>query len=144
MDLKARHISALERIFASLGVRVIHETSNRMHGDMENSKGVSSDQILAQIRQRASSLLAQGPANLRYARNDRAMTNGGINLGKTALNTASDGRGVKTAFSDPAMLQLLRNVQGLTPVIYKVEPATLPVINMLLGLKPGLANAPQT
>jgi len=32
------------------------------------------------------------------------------------------------------MLQMLKNADGLAPVIYDIKPATVPMINMLLGL----------
>lgn len=57
---------------------------------------------------------------------------GGIDLEKVDVNTR--GGGVRTAFSDPEQLKMLLNADGLVPVIYKIQPLTVLMINMLLGL----------
>jgi|GEM_PF-7000869 len=59
---------------------------------------------------------------------------GGIDLEKVEVNARRDGSGVKTAFSDPAQLNRLMNADGLVPVIYNIQPVTVPMMNMLLGL----------
>ena len=64
---------------------------------------------------------------------ERAMY-GGIDLEKLILNTKGSG-GVRTAFSDPRILQLLLEAKGLFPQILSIEPVTVPMINMLLGFK---------
>jgi len=68
---------------------------------------------------------------------DEAMLSptGGIDLEKTAVQ--STGGGVMTAFDDSAQLTALRDAAGLKGIIYKVEPVTLPMLNMFLGLKTG-------
>ena len=70
---------------------------------------------------------------------DHAMK-GGIDLEKTNVQTR--GAGVRTVFSDPAMLRMLLNADGLVPVIYKIEPAAPSMINMLLGLNTASASVP--
>lgn len=61
-------------------------------------------------------------------------TKGGIDLAPTKVKVKSDGRGVTTAFDDPAMLQIILESDGLRPVIYNVENMTPSMINLLLGL----------
>jgi len=72
------------------------------------------------------------------SRRDQAMTvdtaKGGIDLGKTSVTVETDGKGVTTAFDDPALLQLLMDSDGLMPVIYEIQPMTPPMLNHLLGL----------
>jgi hypothetical protein len=64
---------------------------------------------------------------------DKAMnTNGGIDLEK--VNVSTRGSGVRTAFSDPEQLIMLLNADGLVPVIYRIQPLTQPMVNMMLGL----------
>jgi hypothetical protein len=57
--------------------------------------------------------------------------NGGIDLGQLALNTK--GHGVRTAFSDPRILQMLLDAKGLFPQVEAIETVTVPVISALLG-----------
>ena len=68
---------------------------------------------------------------VKYAPN--AMTPGGIDLEKTIVIARQQGPGVKTAFNDPAMLKMLMEAKGLAPVIYGIDRATVPMMNMLLG-----------
>jgi len=56
---------------------------------------------------------------------------GGIDLEKLILNTK--GGGVRTAFSDPRILQMLLDAKGLFPQIQSIELMTVPMVNMLLG-----------
>jgi hypothetical protein len=58
--------------------------------------------------------------------------NGGIDV--TQVNVATQGGGVRTAFSDPAQLQMLLHADGLVPVIYKIQLLSAPMVNALLGL----------
>ena len=77
------------------------------------------------------------PTRMRTGRNPAMIstleprTKGGIDLALVNLNTL--GGGVRTAFSDPKQLQMLLDSDGLLPVIYKVQPMTMPMVNMLLG-----------
>ena len=56
---------------------------------------------------------------------------GGIDLQN--VDVSSTGGGVRTAFSDPAQLQALMDADGLEAVVYKIQPMTAPMMNMLLG-----------
>ncbi len=64
--------------------------------------------------------------------NTKSAAYGGINLEKVNVNTR--GGGVRTAFSDPEQLKMLLNADGLVPVIYKIQPLTVAMMNMLLGI----------
>ena len=57
---------------------------------------------------------------------------GGISLQQT--NVKATGSGVKTAFSDPAMLAVLEMADGLGAIVYSIKPVTLPMMTQLLGL----------
>lgn len=58
---------------------------------------------------------------------------GGIDLEKVGIQVQRDGSGVRTAFEDPQQLERLINSDGLGPVIYGIQPTTLPILNMFLG-----------
>jgi len=59
------------------------------------------------------------------------LTRGGIDLEKLILNTK--GSGVRTAFSDPRILQMVLNAKGLFPQVESIEFLTVPMVNRLLG-----------
>ncbi len=67
-----------------------------------------------------------------------AADNGGIDLENVSLNT--QGSGVRTAFSDPRILQMLMEAKGLFPEVKSVEPVTVPMVDMLLGFNAPAAN----
>jgi uncharacterized protein YcbK (DUF882 family) len=86
----------------------------------------------------------EGPSN-RIARrifNDTAMqavnrkpsSTGGINLGSTRVQVETSGDMIQTAFDDPAMLRLLLNSDGLTPVINDIKVMTPSMKAHFLGL----------
>jgi hypothetical protein len=60
------------------------------------------------------------------------LPNGGIDLEKLILNTK--GGGVRTAFSDPRILQMMLDAKGLFPQIQSITPVTVPMVSMLLGI----------
>jgi hypothetical protein len=61
---------------------------------------------------------------------------GGIDLSKVTLRVqgAEEG-GIQLNFNDPAMLQLLLSADGLTPLIYDVNPMTPAMIDRFVGIK---------
>jgi ribosomal protein L21E len=61
---------------------------------------------------------------------------GGIDLEKLFLNTK--GSGVRTAFSDPRILQMLLDAKGLFPQVQSIVPVTVPMVDMLLGFNTGV------
>jgi hypothetical protein len=61
---------------------------------------------------------------------DAAM-NGGIDV--TQVNVMTQGGEVRTAFSDPAQVQILLHAQGLVPVIFKIQLLSTPMVDALLG-----------
>lgn len=74
----------------------------------------------------------------RRAKGDKAMTGedlGGIDLGKTSvrINASKEG-GIQLNFDDPDMLRLLRNAEGLTPVIYSVNVLTPSMADRFVGI----------
>ncbi len=58
---------------------------------------------------------------------------GGIDLEKVKIQAQRQGRGVRTAFQDPAMLDAILHAQGLIPVVTGLSPLTTAMTNMLLG-----------
>jgi len=62
------------------------------------------------------------------------LTKGGIDLGRTVVNVESSGDLIQTAFDDPAMLRLLLNSDGLTPIIYDVKVMTPSMVDHFVGL----------
>lgn len=62
-----------------------------------------------------------------------AMVNGGIDLENIAVDAQTSGQAVTTAFDSPVQLQILLNADGLKPAVDRVQPATVPMINYLLG-----------
>jgi hypothetical protein len=57
--------------------------------------------------------------------------NGGIDMAQVKIN--AQGGSIRTAFSDPAQLQMLLNARGLIPVIYRIRRVTAPMISMWLA-----------
>jgi hypothetical protein len=59
---------------------------------------------------------------------------GGIDLSRTEVDVQSSGDRIQTAFDDPAMLRLLLNSDGLTPIIYDIKTMTPAMVNNFVGL----------
>jgi hypothetical protein len=57
---------------------------------------------------------------------------GGIDLGLVNVKVQNK-NAITTAFDDPAMVQLLMNAEGLSPVIYSIQPLTPVVAQGFLG-----------
>ena len=57
---------------------------------------------------------------------------GGIDLEK--VNVKSSGGGVRTAFSNPQIMRMLSNADGLIPVIYSIKPISSTMTSGLLGI----------
>ena len=68
---------------------------------------------------------------------DKAMTTrapGGIDMGKISLAVESDGKGVTMGFDDMTLLELLRNADGLSPIIYNMKVMTPSMLRMWEGI----------
>lgn len=59
---------------------------------------------------------------------------GGIDLSRTVVKVESSGDMIQTGFDDPAMLRLLLNSDGLSPIIYNVKVMTPSMVNNFVGL----------
>jgi hypothetical protein len=90
-------------------------------------------------------------SGINYSLEDGAMTAsvdlleknpGGIDLSKTLVGVkASEEGGIQLDFDDPAMLQMLLNSDGLTPIIYDVTPMTPAMIDRFIGINNSLAGS---
>jgi SAM-dependent methyltransferase len=59
---------------------------------------------------------------------------GGVDLEKVDVQIREDGAGgVVTSFENPQQLEMLMNSEGLGPVIYSIQPMTVPMLHFLLG-----------
>jgi hypothetical protein len=59
---------------------------------------------------------------------------GGIDLAATEVDVESSRGSIRTAFDDPAMLRLLLNSDGLTPIIYDIKIMTPSMVDHFVGL----------
>jgi hypothetical protein len=59
---------------------------------------------------------------------------GGIDLGRTVVTVKNSGGSIRTAFDDPAILRLLLNSDGLTPIIYNIKIMTPSMVDHFVGL----------
>jgi hypothetical protein len=71
---------------------------------------------------------------LRRRNMDASKTTGGINLSHTKIVVKSSGDLIQMTFDDPAMLRLLLNSDGLTPIINDVKIMTPAMKAQFLGL----------
>jgi hypothetical protein len=63
---------------------------------------------------------------------------GGIDLEKVVVD--SRGSGIKSAFNDPRILQMVLDAGGLLPKVKSIKPVNVPMVNMLLGFNGTPAN----
>jgi len=119
-ELYNKYAGELERLSPDESVRVLRNTYRAGHLVTGH---ITPQGTIERIRDSSKSREKANLAMLSY---------GGIDLEKLILNTKGDG-GVRTAFSEPRILQMLLDAKGLFPQIQSIEIMTVPMVNILLG-----------
>jgi hypothetical protein len=106
---------------AYMGTKAVTETRKAVARNVARKEGIAANDDRIKVRVAANEAMASAVSNP-----------GGINMGLVNLKVQNKNV-ISTAFDDVAMLQLLLNADGLSPVIYSIKPMTPPMIQNIVG-----------